>query len=678
MNLDFKGYVFYQWRLIFTKIASMFKAILTPLVFVLPAIAFAQDVTGFAFGRVASSELALKSYAPDTTAAAFVMAEFGDAHVDYEDPNKIIYEYHIKIKILKQSEVGRADIEIPLFKSEGKEEIISRIYASSFNADGSRVIETKLEKQGIFTEKNKKSHNYVKFAIPNVRAGSIIEYQYKIETPFLFNFRNWEFQSDIPKVRSEYHTSIPANYKYNITLRGFYKLDSHEGEVQRECLRFGTASADCEVNKYVMKNIPAFKEEEYMLSKENYMSRINFELSEVQNFDGQKWKYTKEWKDVDVDMKNRSDFGVQLKRGKDVVDGAIDVAILGETDSLTKAKKIYDFIKYHYTWNGVNGNLSDLGIKKAFEAKTGNVGDINLTLVAALRYAGFKVDPVLLATRSWAMPIEIHPVLSDFNYVIARLTLNKKVYLLDAVDDLTPFGSIPYRCYNGKGRVMEQEGSYWMELKPTDKERTVTIVNLVLKPDGNMTGTITETSFGYAALEKRNAFYRLADEKAYLEELKKKNSFVNIVGYERSKDEDLSKPVNEKYSIEFSAFDSPETTSFLFNPFIVGRNETNPFKSDSRTYPVDFAVPKEESVTISIELPENFVAESLPDKVGLALPNAGGKFIYGTQVIGNKLQISNILTLSRPVYSSQEYPFLKEIYTRMVQAQNTDIIFKRK
>lgn len=656
----------------------MIKAFLTPLAFILPAIAFAQDELGFPFGKTNVGELSVKTYASDTSAGAYVMSEFGEAYVDAEDPSKLIFEYHIKLKILKQREAGRANVEIPLYKSDGKEEHVSRIYASSFNLEGNKVVETKLERQGIFTEKNKKTHNYTKFAIPNVRAGSIIEYQYKIETPFLFNFKNWEFQTDIPKVRSEYYTRIPANYRYNITLRGFYKLDTHETSILKECLRYGSAAADCEVNRYVMKNIPAFKEEEYMLSKENYLSRINFELAEVQNWDGKKWKYTKEWKDADLELKNRNDFGIQLKRGKDVVDGVIDLIGMGESDSLAKAKKIYDFIKYHYTWNGTYGNLSDLGIKKAFDAKTGNVGDINLTLIAALRYAGFNADPVLLATRANPSPIEIHPVLSDFNYVIARVPIKNKVYLLDAVEDIMPFGQIPYRCYNGKGRVMASGGSYWMDLKPTDKDRVVTIINLALAKDGRMTGTISATSFGYAASKKRIEFYETPDEKKYLEKVQSKNAFLNISAYERTKDEDLSKPVTEKFTVEFSAFDSPETTSFLFNPFISGRQEVNPFKLTERIYPVDFAVPKEESITITIELPENFTVESLPDKVTLSLPNAGGKYLFGAQVVGSKLQISNVLQTAKPAYSSEEYPYLKEIFGRMVQAQNTDIIFKRK
>lgn len=657
----------------------MTKAILTLVILVLPHLVGAQDVVGFPFGNVTKKDFAIDKYPDDTSAAAYVIAEFGEAHVPYDNPNRIIFRYHTRIRILKQNALSKADIQIPLYKQNDKEEIIYSISASSFNENGGTIKETKADRKSVFTEKNGRFYNVSKFAIPNVQVGSVIEYQYEMETPFLFNFKDWEFQSDIPKIQSEYHTTIPANYLYNVTLRGYLKLASHESSIVHECLRSGAGgTADCSVNKYRMLNIPAFKEEEFMVAKSNFMSAINFELAEVHHWDGRKDKYTKEWKDADLELKTDSDFGMQLRRGKDVVDGYIDAATLGETDPLTKAKKIYDFIKYHYRWDGLYGYRSEFGIKKAFDEKKGNIGDINLTLIAALRYAGFNADPVLLATRSLSRPIEVHPVLSNFNYVVAKLTLGDKTYLLDAVDDFLPFGSIPLSCYNGIGRVITADGSSWMDIKPTDRDRTITLIKLKLGSNGMMTGTINETSYGYAALRKRKELADYDDQKSYLEKRQSKDHFMTISSYERNGEDDLSKPLNEVFGVEFAAFDSPETTSFLFNPFLSGRNESNPFKSDYRTYPVDFAVPQDQNVTIMIELPENFEVASMPDKVGVSLPNSGGRYMFGAMVTGQVLTVNNILSLSRPQYGPEEYPYLKEVYGRMVQAQNTDIIFKKK
>jgi hypothetical protein len=79
-----------------------------------------------------------------------------------------------------------------------------------------------------------------------------------------------------------------------------------------------------------------------------------------------------------------------------------------------------------------------------------------------------------------------------------------------------------------------------------------------------------------------------------------------------------------------------------------------------------------------IDFPETFEVASLPEKVGLALPASGGRYVFGAQVNGNKLLVNNILGISRTLFAPEEYPYLKEIYSRMLQAQNTDIVFQRK
>jgi hypothetical protein len=104
---------------------------------------------------------------------------------------------------------------------------------------------------------------------------------------------------------------------------------------------------------------------------------------------------------------------------------------------------------------------SESGIKKAFDNKTGNVGDINLSLIAALKYANLDVEPMMLSTRDNGLVTEIYPVITEFDYVVAKLNIGDKVYLLDATDQYYPFGLVPVRCLNGKGRVMGNKESYW-------------------------------------------------------------------------------------------------------------------------------------------------------------------------------------------------------------------------
>lgn len=634
---------------------------------------------GFEFGRITYSELDMAISELDTSAAAIVLSEFGEAYIENGNDNNLLFEYHAKIKILKVSGIAEANIEIPLHKNNGKTERIRSIKASSFNKTSSSWSESKLEEKDIYTENINKYYDKKKFAVPNVQVGTVIEIIYILESPFIFNFRNWAFQSHLPKKSSEYWASIPGNYNYNITLKGFLKLTKNENEILRDCLTpGGPARADCIRYKFGMTNIPAFTVEDYMTAKSNFISAVNFELSEIKYFDGRVDKVTKSWNDVENELRNDGRFGVQIRKGKDITEEHVALAVAGETEELNKAHKIYQFIKDWFTWNETYGKYSELGIKKAFAERKGNVGDINLSLIAALLESDLSVEPVILSTRDNGLPSEIHPVLSDFNYVIAKLTIEGKIYLLDATDDFLPFGMLPERCLNGKGRCIGEKDSYWMDLKPTDKNKLLTSILLKMDTNGHIQGTIKRSFIGYQSKNQRKTIYKFKSEKDYFNHLSTK-----INGFEISQShlENLnvpSSPLIETINIISDNAGFSDSRHLLFSPFIMEKWESNPFKSAERLYPVDFTIPIDETYSLTIELPENVFVSDLPERVGLALPNAGGRFLAEVKYLGNSLSVNSSLLISRTIYSSEEYHYLKELFNRIIQTQNLNIVFERR
>ena len=635
---------------------------------------FAQT-HGFPFGQFSYRELEMKTYAPDTAATAVVLDEFGEAHID-DIKFVLVFRYHAKIKILKQAGIAYADFSIPMYKGDKSKEFVVSVNATTFNMENGSVRETKFDPQNLFTENKSKYYDIKKFALPNVRVGSVIEVEYVLESPFIRNFRSWEFQSDYPKIHSEYWAVIPANYQYNISLRGFFKLSKNEHGVIRDCFSVaGAGKADCNEYKYAMSDIPAFKEEDYMTAKSNFLAALNFELAEIKYFDGRVDKLTREWKDAEEELRKDSKFGIQLKRGKDIVDQHIEQQIAGETDPLIKAQKIYEFIKGWYRWDKVYGEYSEFGIKKAFDNKIGNVGDINLSLIAALKYAGLDAQPILLSTRANGLLTELYPVLSEFNYVIAKLNIQEKVYLLDATEDLLSFGLIPERCLNGKGRVLGDKESYWFELKAPEREKNVSVQTLVLGDDGILRGTIQNTYFGYEAMNQRTKFHSYGGEKEFVAHLSKTAPGLEIKGYRFENVDDLAKPMSLHLDIEMEAH-SGKVSNFLLNPFILGRWEGNPFKSSERLYPVDFGAPLEEIVVLNLTYPASFEMVDAPERVALALPDAGGRYVFDVKQRDNTILINSALLINKTVFTSHEYHFLKELFGRYIAVQQADLLFK--
>ncbi|MGC3943567.1 MAG: DUF3857 domain-containing protein [Chryseolinea sp.] len=634
---------------------------------------------GFPFGQVTLKDVTTLPNTKDTSAYAVVLNEFGEAYFDNLGEHNLVFEYHAVIKILKKEGLSLADFELDLRRGDHRKEFVRVAKATSYTLENGSMKGTPMDPKSIHTVKYNEHWDQAKFAIPNVRVGTVIEVYYEIESPFIWNFRNWEFQSDIPKLKSEYWATIPGNYIYNITLRGFVPLTKNENSLVKDCFTPGGGQrADCARYKWAIKNVPPFVEEDYMTAKSNFISMINFELSEIIYFDGRKDKITKEWKDAEQELRTSDRFGVQLKRGKSIVDGHIDAVVAKETDPLLKAKKIYSFIQGWYQWDDVYGIYSELGIKKAFDKQKGNVGDINLSLVAALRYAGIEADPLVLSTRANGIPTDLHPVLSDFNYVIARIKVGDKEYLLDATDDFLPFGTIPERCLNGKGRVFEDKSSYWYDIKTIVRARKRSLLNLKLDNQGMIRGTIEQVYSGYDAIDERKEIFASGSHEAYFKKWKSDHKTVEFTKCTVDNPEDLSQPVTVKLEFELSCFDDPKANNFLFNPFLFDRISRNPFRSDQRNYPVDYASALDRTLMMTLEYPEDFQLSELPGKIGLALPNGTAKYGYEVTNEGNKLTVQSFLTIGKPVFTATEYHYLKELYAQIVSNQQSEMLFKKK
>lgn len=658
------------------------RLILLSLLLTTLSTAFAQEY-GFPYGKPLITELTMTTYEKDTSASAVVLNEFGNAYINSEN-FQLVFVYHVKIKILKKEGLSKADISIPLGKSStGKREEVKDIKASTFNIENNQIVETVLDTRKIFTENVNKFWDVRKFALPNVRVGSVIEIVYTLESPFIDNFRKWEFQADIPKVQSEYWALIPGIYVYNIALKGFLKLSKNESKIVSQCITMGsgyspTTSADCAQYKFAMKNIPAFIEEDYLTTKSNYLAAVNFELSEVRHFTGRIDKITKEWKDAEQELKKEQQFGGQLKRGKDIGQ-KINDAIAGINDPKEKALKIYNFIKTWYTWNKTYGFYSEFGIKKAFDRKTGNIGDINLSLIAALNFGGISAEPMLLSTRRNGLPTELYPVLTEFDYVVARISIENQTYLLDATDPYLMFGMLPEKCINGKGRVFTEKGSFWEEIKPNNKFKKVTMLNLSLEHDGSFKGTIEHTHFGYRSVEQRKLIETFNTTDEYIAELKKKLPSTDIVKYEITGVEDRESRITEKFEVIIEGFDDLNTNQLLLNPFLfTDKIASNPFKSKERLYPVDFGVPLERTMTLTLTVPNEFELIGKPESSVQTLPNSGGKFLFDITTRGDQLIINYVLTIDKTVFHQQEYHYLRELFSRIIQIQQADMVFSRK
>ena len=628
----------------------------------------------FTFGT-SYRELNMKIYARDSLAEAVYLDEFGSIFFDDVSYDKVYLQYRAKIKILKEEGKKYADFVIPLYKKGSREEVVRNIKASVFNLEGNKIQENALQNEWIFREKADENIYLTKFSVSNVRVGSVIEVYWEFESPFIYNLVPIRFQTSIPKVNSEFWVNYPAYYQYNASLKGFLPLTKKEASVVRDCAFLSGSTAICYSFKYGMKDVPAFREEAFMTARENFEAAIKFELEQINYPGGEVKKVTTDWQSAEQELAKHPDFGIQIKSARNLFGNDIQ-SISKETDLLSRARQIFDLVKNHFTWNGELSKFSRNGVKKAVEEGKGNAAEINLALCGALQESGLNAEPVLISTRENGMPITAYPVVSDFNYVIVRLEVGGEIFLLDATNRLNPFGFVDEQCLNGSGRAVGATSS-WIDIKPSGSFRQIFDSRLSLSESGNLSGRYTITSQGYAARRKRIQFFESAGKEDFIKKRIEPWSDIRVLSTLIENEADLSKDFIEKYEIEIEG-DMPSANLILFNRFLTDRMEKNPFTANDRQYPVDFGAPYEETYVQVVELPENYVIDEMPSRVGLTLPGGGGHFAFNLTQQERKLTMVSRFSINKTIFLPAEYHALRELYAKYVSVMQSTIVLKRK
>jgi hypothetical protein len=625
--------------------------------------------------EVTKGDLETYYYEKDTTANAIVLYEFGNSYIDNKTYG-LVTEITKKIKILNRNGFDKATIEEYLYYDGNKRETISDIYAVTFNLeDNGSITSTRLDKKNIFEEKYNDRYTVTKFTLPNVKEGSVFTYSYKLKTPYFYKYKEWKFQDDIPKLHSEYHTSIPANWEYNIKLVGYKKLFKIESKLSKRCLEGGNGSySDCTDAVYIMKDISAFIKEDYMTSVDNYLSRIEYELKIFKSFDGRTENLTKSWKTVDSEIKTDNDLGRQLGKGG-MLKGLIDESIVNEPDLLKKAIGIYKYVQDNYTWDGKYGIFNNVSVKDLIKNKSGKVSEINILLHNLLDEYGIEVMPVLLSTRDNGLPTQIYPVMSDFNYLIVQASIDGKTFLLDATDDYLSFGEIPFRCLNHYGRLMDfDKGSYYIDIVPGNYSGRQLRVEIELDESEILKGKIDSKSTGYHALPLKKRYF--GNKQDYLKYYENKYNNLTFLNHSVIEEDKTNFEFLETFEVEYLVEDI--IGNLYVNPFLFKFFTINPFKLQERTYPIDFGYKDAFLYNLKLTYCENYEVIEHPTDKTFSLPNNKGSIILTSKIQDNSVLLYFKLVFYESLYDPIYYDSIKDFFAKIVDIQKNSLIVLKK
>lgn len=282
------------------------------------------------YGKPSKEELSLTHFAPDTTATAIYLFRKGDSKFIYRDGFQLVTDHWTRIKILKPQGVSYADVSVPYYspsdKDEGRERA-SEIDGCSYNLENGETVKTPLKRDLISDERVNHHYRLLKFSLPAVKEGTVIEYHYKLYSDYFIHIDNWMMQDEIPMVYNQYTITIPQVFIYNMELRGKDFIESKEKNASMHATTtqqsgISGITEDFSVGAreltFISRNLPAIRQDEaYCWCPEDYKIQISFDL-EGTNFPGREYEpYSKKWEDVDKQLTKPEDeqFGKHLTYG---------------------------------------------------------------------------------------------------------------------------------------------------------------------------------------------------------------------------------------------------------------------------------------------------------------------------------------------------------------------------
>lgn len=628
-----------------------------------------SQIRGITFGDIPREDLEMAEYTEDPTADAVILENYGTVRLRSIDNIVVVVERHIRIKIINTDGLDYANVEIPY----GSSEKVMGIKAASYNSEDGNTVTGTVDKKSIYYEESSRYRNTVRFSIPNVKAGSVVEYKYMLESPDIFTLYTLEFQQEIPVRRCSFRVEFPGYFEYKFVTGG----DLSKVRVNRseEFVNFGSSSVKGFVGQWTAFNMPAYKDEPFSTGSEDYYTRIGFELSKI-NVPGYYFEdVSPTYPKLSEKLLDQTDFGGYLSKASFLKKKTDELKAEGgsETDLV---RRIYTYVAEHMMWNGYEDYTSSAEMNKIHKDARGNAADINMMLIAMLRMAGIAADPVIFSTRENGMLNTFFAIRQRFNYVAAFVSADGEQYVIDATDPLRPFNMLPFQCLNGQGWVVNKSGGSWIDLRNQERNSETMSFILSLSENGSMQGTASNSYESYDAWAARKVC-KLEGEESYTDMMRAYNNSWRIDALELENLNELEKPVIETISLTVPHAAETGNGIMYLNPVIFNNDGSNEFYEDERLSPIDFGCPSFKKYICEITIPEGWTVTELPQSVNISLAGGGGAYKYAIRSEGRKIILDAEINYTSVAFLPERYSSLRDFRASIIRKQSEVVILKK-
>jgi hypothetical protein len=615
------------------------------------------------FRAATPEELAMKSLSSSPGASAAILDW---VRVD-DDQNAAAAEY-FRIKIFTDEGKKHGDVEISYAAGYPYNTNIVGITARTIRPDGTIVpfngkIYDKVVFKGAGTTLRAKT-----FSLPDVQAGSILEYRYERRWAenLLFN-TVWTLQRDIPIAHMKltlqpYAPKLSNEYQQYFVFVGIppgKKVETTAG-----------------VHTLELENMAPVPQEPLSPPEQAITAHVVFYYTQSRLDPALFWEnHTAEQrKEIERFLKSKDAQAL----GRDLVAGSKDQRE-GLQKIYAKAQTIRNFSfeseksSQELRKEAIDDSRNaDQVLRKA----AGFRHEINRLFVAMARGAGYQADAVRVATRDTSFFSKDVPDAEQVTGEIAVVTIEGKPLYLDPGTPSAPFGIVSWEKTDVPAFQISKDGVKWIEVPQHMPAEALTKRTALLHLNGEaLEGTITVTFSGQEALTRR---IRSSDEddaarkKAIEDEVKAwfaegaEIKTTEIIGL-RSFEEPL------KGTFEVSLPLVSRAGSRVVLPMSVFTSAAkNPFSAATRMNPIYFPHAYQVQDEVRLSLPADLAVTSLPPPVKLD----SGAFTYDNELKrdGSELTFRRTLSVDAMLVDKKYYNAMRSFFSAVTTADQKPLV----
>ena len=617
----------------------------------------------FKWGKVSAYESELGECSFDESANAVILFDVGK--IIFRGGTALINR-HRRIKILNKRGLEYADIQIPYY-SGGNLEAIEGLKAQTLlvGSDG-KVTKKSVEGKDVFDNNLDSKWSEKRFTFPGVEEGVILEYRYTLATNDILFLDAWTFQNELPTLHSELEVELPTYLTYRYLMNGPKLPQKYAGKTEV-------------TNKWVLNNLPGYKDENYVYNYLSYTDRIRFQLINYHTrsaMGGMALEtLMQDWPELKEELLD----GNRYFLSKDKLAKNLLVEIIEPTDSdREKLQKIFYWVQQNTNWNGYLSYINAQSPKQLLETKTGNGADINLLLLNLCENADLKARPVLISTRGHGKVYQNVTFLNQFNHLVVNVLLEDESILMDAATSLDgqAYDVLPTFDLNEHGLILEKGEAEWIEIKPAKTNRTC-YVELNLSSSDAESCKVSFKFSGHFGNEQKAQLRKSPNQVFIPEEI----NFGTVAYQFKEKVEEQTEQENASFSTSYllePTEDLVEDQMIYINPMSLHAYLENPFKREKRYLPLELPFPFADSYVFNITLPGNYEIESIPESTSLKLEGALGRFSYMTTVGDNSIQIVARTIIRKSLIEPYQYPNFRMFFEKLTEKLNEPIVLKKK